>query len=336
MVQAGHAIVAMHHATRRFALTLAGCLALALVTQAGSRAQDSAASAPVTAPRQVQALAPGVWLLPGRFDRGRQPDGNSLLLQGPQGLVVVDSGRHAEHTQALIAWARERGEPIAAVVNTHWHLDHLGGNALLRDAAPQLRVFASPAVRDAVRRRMPASAADLQRVLADPATDADTRRMAQIDLALYARRAALEPDVLVAGSDQPLQPAGRPLRVGVLSGVSGGDLWLLDTTTGTLVVGDFVTLPVPFFDTACPAQWQRSMATLASLPFERYRMAFDALLVCSAGAQAPAACAAAWARDLGPLLAPGSERVVQGMLGYYMGERLRAAPQVTAADCKGT
>jgi len=52
-----------------------------------------ACAAPATAPETVlQTVAEGVWLLPGRFPRDRQPDGNSLVLQGSEGLIVVDSG----------------------------------------------------------------------------------------------------------------------------------------------------------------------------------------------------------------------------------------------------
>lgn len=315
-------------------------------------AQPVRAQAPAPPAPALQPLAPGVWLLPGRFERGRQPDGNSLLVQGPDGLVIVDSGRHADHTQALINAVRERGQPLVAVLNTHWHLDHLGGNAMLREAAPALRAYAAPAVRDAVRRRMPASAADLERMKADPQLDADTRRMVEIDLALYARRAAFEPDVLIEGGAQPLRLAGRPLQVGVEFGVSGGDLWLLDSASGTLVVGDFITLPVPFFDTACPERWQRSLARLGALPFERvvpghgpvmsradfdrYRSAFDRLLACAASDKAVAACAEGWLADLGPLLPAGSQRVVLGMLGHYLTQRLRAPAEKSSADCQGS
>jgi glyoxylase-like metal-dependent hydrolase (beta-lactamase superfamily II) len=320
-----------------------------LAAFAAALALPSAAQPAPPRSADIHALAPGVWLLPGRFERGRQPDGNSLLLQGPDGIVIVDSGRHAEHTQALLDWVRASGRPLRAVLNTHWHLDHLGGNAMLRDAVPALRAHATPAVRDAVRRRMPASATDLERMKADPQLDEATRRMVEIDLALYTRRAALEPDMLIEGPAQDLTLAGRPLRVGVAFGVSGGDLWLLDPASGTLVVGDFVTLPVPFFDTACPERWQRSLTQLAALPFERvvpghgpvmnradfdrYRVAYDRLLACAAGPRAVADCSAGWVADLGPLLPASGERGAHGMLKHYLEQRLRAEPARTAADC---
>jgi glyoxylase-like metal-dependent hydrolase (beta-lactamase superfamily II) len=315
------------------------CLLLASLigpTRAQSPTPDAASRAPT-----VQPLAPGVWLLPGRFERGRQPDGNSLLIEGPQGLVLIDSGRHAEHTEALMVWARQHGQVIRAVINTHWHLDHLGGNARLRDALPGLRAYAAPAVREATRERMPRSEQELHQVLADPATDTDTRRMVEIDLGLYARRALLEPDELIEGPPHRLDLAGRELDVGVERGVSGGDVWVLDRASGTLALGDFITLPVPFFDTACAPQWQAAFTRLAALPFERvvpghgpvmsradfdrYRSAFDHLLVCAASSSEPGVCSAAWISDLGPLLPDSAQRGSHGMLRYYIEQRLRGA-----------
>jgi glyoxylase-like metal-dependent hydrolase (beta-lactamase superfamily II) len=320
-------------------------LALALLCCSGERLSAAGREA------SIVPLADGAWLLPGTFERGRQPDGNSLLLQGPKGLVVVDTGRHAEHSAAVLAWAQQRAQPLRVVINTHWHLDHLGGNAALRAATPGLRVLASAAVRDAVATRMPASEVELKGLLADPATDATTRRIVDIDLALYAVREALRPDELIAGAPQDLAPAGRRVQVGVETGVSGGDVWVLDRASGILAVGDFVTLPVPFFDTACAEQWRAALARLDALPYERilpghgplmsrqefgrYRLAFGRLLECAAGPAAPADCAAGWAADLGPLLPAGSQRVVAGMLSHYIGQRLRVDAAESRRFCTG-
>ncbi|MBL8340811.1 MAG: MBL fold metallo-hydrolase [Rubrivivax sp.] len=300
---------------------------------------------------EVQALAEGVWWLPSRFERGRQPDGASLILQGREGLVIIDTGRHAEHAGALREWARRRGQPIRAVINTHWHLDHLGGNALLRRALPGIRTHASAAVRDAVEQRMPASDADLAKMLQDPSTDAATRRMIEIDRALYAERALLLPDVVLEQAPRDIELAGRALRVGVLRGVSGGDAWVLDRASGTLAVGDFVTLPAPFLDTACAETWRAALGELDALPFERvvpghgpvmsrddfrrYRNAFDRLLGCAGGDKPVAECSAAWVADLGPLLPAASQRAAAGMLQHYFAERLRASAEDRARFCPG-
>src|SRR4051812_27060534 len=82
-------------------------------------------------------------LVPGGFESGRSPDGNSVFLDAPDGLILVDTGRHPEHQAKLLAYARQRGRPIVAIVNTHWHLDHTGGNAEIRAAFPNAQLYAS-------------------------------------------------------------------------------------------------------------------------------------------------------------------------------------------------
>ena len=62
------------------------------------------------------------------------PDGNTIVLDAPKGLIVVDTGRSPMHAQKILDYAKARGRPIAAILNTHWHLDHTTGNADLRAA----------------------------------------------------------------------------------------------------------------------------------------------------------------------------------------------------------
>lgn len=289
----------------------------------------------------LQALGDGVWLLPGRFPRDRQPDGNSLVLEGRDGLLVIDSGRHAEHTQALLDFAARRGRPITTVLNTHWHLDHLGGNARLRQALPGLEVVGSPAVARAITLRFPGYRRDLEAMLADTKTTAEVREMVRVDLALYDRAAALLPTRPIDGPPQGLTLTGRTVTVGHETAASDGDLWVLDRKSGVLAVGDLVTLPVPFLDTACPARWREALARVDALPFERlvpghgpamdrptwrrWRAGFDALMDCAATDAPARACSARWVEDLGPLLAPADHAVAHGMIGHYFAQRLRAA-----------
>ena len=44
-------------------------------------------------------LAPGVDVIPGVFPEGQQPDGNSVIFTAPDGLIVMDTGRHHPHTR---------------------------------------------------------------------------------------------------------------------------------------------------------------------------------------------------------------------------------------------
>jgi glyoxylase-like metal-dependent hydrolase (beta-lactamase superfamily II) len=62
---------------------------------------------------------------------------NNVLLRSRDGHVLIDTGysRHAALTLALLASRRGLdGEPLARIVNTHCHSDHVGGNAALAKA----------------------------------------------------------------------------------------------------------------------------------------------------------------------------------------------------------
>src|SRR5262245_54784443 len=103
-----------------------------------------AASASHSAEPATQIVR-GTYLIRGEFPEGAQPDGNSIVLLAPQGVVVIDTGRHAAHTQRIVELANAQRRSVTAIINTHWHLDHIGGNALLHDAFPAVTVYASDA-----------------------------------------------------------------------------------------------------------------------------------------------------------------------------------------------
>jgi glyoxylase-like metal-dependent hydrolase (beta-lactamase superfamily II) len=60
---------------------------------------------------------------------------NNILLKGRESHVLIDSGyaRHAPLTLALLATPQGLGAaPLARLVNTHCHSDHMGGNAAIK------------------------------------------------------------------------------------------------------------------------------------------------------------------------------------------------------------
>ncbi|MDR7334506.1 MBL fold metallo-hydrolase [Roseateles asaccharophilus] len=294
-----------------------------------------------------QTLAPGVVLLSGGFESGRQPDGNSVLLKGEgDGWLLIDSGRHRAHTEAALAAA---GGQVTAALNTHWHLDHLGGNAWLRERLPGLQVWASPAVGQALANGGWLDRYRQQLVAGIPTAPPAQAAVMQVDLDLLNRADALNPDREIRAASS-LAIVGRRLRVGVESAVSGGDLWVLDEASGTLAAGDLVTLPVPFLDTACPPAWREALRRLSAQPFtrlvpghgpvmsradfERWRGGFDALLDCADQGLHPAACAAAWRSHARPWLDDAGDARVNGMVGYYFKTLLQAPPEQRERFCR--
>ena len=289
-------------------------------------------------------------LLPGSFVPGSQPDGNTVLIRAPGGLIVVDTGRHADHTRAILDLASGWKQPVAVVVNTHWHLDHVAGNPAVRRAHPGLEVVGSDAIEGALKGFLAEYRRQLASMLEKPGDPAGRRRWSDEIARIDAGR-ALEPDRKIRGT-AILTLAGRSVEIGFApAAVTGGDVWLFDVESGVLAAGDLVTLPAPLLDTACPSGWKAALARLAERPFrilvpghgrpmeraafERWRAGFERLLSCAATDARASACIDGWVADLGPVLPEGERPFARELLGYYVPEVLRAAPAKVARRCEG-
>jgi glyoxylase-like metal-dependent hydrolase (beta-lactamase superfamily II) len=79
------------------------------------------------------------------------PDANLLLIHGRQP-ALVDSG-FVGHAQQTAAWAHAHTKHVVLVVNTHWHSDYVGGNALLQAMGAGIAASAPDA--QAIARRDP-------------------------------------------------------------------------------------------------------------------------------------------------------------------------------------
>jgi glyoxylase-like metal-dependent hydrolase (beta-lactamase superfamily II) len=295
----------------------------------------------------AEEVADGVHLVRGAFVPGRQPDGNSIVLRGPHGVVIVDTGRHVEHTRSVLDLARSLGEPVA-IVNTHWHLDHTGGNVLIRREEPGLAVVASRAVVEARTGFLARYRAQLAEMLGRT-TDDGMRAVFTAETMLVDAGDAFLPTAAVTASG-PQALGGRRLEIHLAGpAVTAGDLWLVDPATRTLITGDLVTLPVPFLDTACPSGWSGALDRLVAADFERaipghgpvmtraqleaYRSSFNGLLSCGSSARPLEECADAWIAGLGGLLPASEHDFTRQLLGYYVGQVLRGEPARIAELC---
>ncbi len=275
-------------------------------------------------------VAPDTWLIPGGFEPGHQPDSNTLVWEGPDGLVVLDTGRHVAHSDAIIAFADARHARVAAIVNSHWHLDHVSGNPRLKAKWPGAKVYASGAIDAALTGFLAKSAASSREMLAKnqipPAMVDDVKG----DLTTIENGALLEPDVMVAASGT-LQLAGRPLELHLTQGATLGDIWIYDPATRLLAAGDLVTMPAPFLDTADAKAWSAALGDIAATDFKtlvpghgapmpraqftQYRTAFDRFVACTATDSK--SCGEDWLTDTAGLRAPEQEKLARSLIGYY-------------------
>lgn len=237
--------------TRRRALgALAGGVLAGGVLAARSATAEQFAGhyAPVATP-----LGDGLWLVRGSdapilYDNGGAI-ANSLILATDAGPVLFDCGPSEAYARALSALAQKlTGKPPALVLISHLHPDHSLGASAFDPAI----VAALPATIAEIERDGPGMSDAMFRMLAD--------WMRGTRLVIPGRR--LDPGPLVVG--------GRNLRLLGLSGHSGGDLVVIDESSGTVLAGDLV-----FHDRA-PATpharldtWRASLDRLAAIPRRR-------------------------------------------------------------------
>jgi cyclase len=75
-------------------------------------------------------LAPGIELIVG-------PGGNSLVVETPAGIALIDGGLEAD-ARELLAKVRSGGRQVQTLFNTHWHREQTGCNALLGKAGVRI------------------------------------------------------------------------------------------------------------------------------------------------------------------------------------------------------
>jgi cyclase len=74
--------------------------------------------------------------------------GNTTVVIGRDGVLVVDTGHFPEATRRIISRIRAMTpKPVRWVVNTHWHSDHIHGNRLFAEAFPGLTIISTGATR---------------------------------------------------------------------------------------------------------------------------------------------------------------------------------------------
>ncbi len=84
----------------------------------------------------LQPLSGGAFLFPGAVN-------SVVFCEGPSALIV-DTGLDKSHARELLRSVQEAGLTPTAILNTHSHADHHGGNSFILKRFPELPVYAPP------------------------------------------------------------------------------------------------------------------------------------------------------------------------------------------------
>jgi glyoxylase-like metal-dependent hydrolase (beta-lactamase superfamily II) len=290
----------------------------------------------------VPLIAPHTFEIAGEMIPGHEPDGNTYILESTKGLTVIDTGRHESHRRKIERFAEQRHATIVAVINSHWHLDHVSGNIGLRKAYPGIKVYGSGAINNALTGFLAKNAESSRQMLATGKLDPVERDEMTTDLATIDAGEALKPDVTIDHTET-LTIGGRRLQIHVAkNAVTAEDVWVFDPASGVVFVGDLVTFPAAFLDTACGDGWKKALNEVERVPFrivapghgpllsrERfhtYSQAFEKLLSCSDSLQTAAKCASDWIDQVAGIeeMSEQQRKLGRGMTAYYVTDVLRA------------
>ena len=223
------------------------------------------AVAAAAGPLPVVEVAPGVFVHQGVHEdftpTNRGGIANLAFVVGGTAVAVIDSGGSPAQARDLLAAIRARTDlPLAYVINTHDHPDHVLGNAVL--AAEGAVVVGHARLPAAMATRGPFYLANMHRLLGAAAAEAE-----------------LVPPTLTVAEGEPLRLdlGGRAL---VLPARPGGatrpghtpplsDLTALDLATGTLFAGDLLFMErLPVIDGSITG-WLAVLDELVALPATR-------------------------------------------------------------------
>jgi len=306
--------------------------------------------APTAAPVAAPALPPGYHFIPEQIEyEWQQPDGNTVVIDAPKGLIVIDTGRSPKHVGKILDYAKSKKRPIAAIINTHWHLDHVTGNADIRAIYPA-KVYASDGIEGALQSFLNGPRDRADKMLADPAVVQGIK-----DQILRGRSRIDNPDTLrptvVVTKTAPVAIAGRRLEVHLAKfAASEGDVWLYDPKTRIAVAGDLIVDILPYLDTACIDGWKKALIEIERTPFttvvpghgapmdrsrfNQWRTAFTNFVDCGQSTADMGKCIDGWISDAAPFIPKELENAVREGAKFYIRERMRSSPEQQLKFCK--
>lgn len=267
-------------------LLLAAVVAGALTAAPAQAVPPDPAQAPQVFARQTEEITARAHLI-YKPDPTTPPfEGNVVVIEQSQGLVVVDAGGSPPSGEAVVGEIRKISpKPVKFLIYTHYHGDHNLGAGAFRAAWPHCVIVSTARTREnmtgppmAYVKTYAKDYSDMADMAAKAAADPKLPQAARDG---WARTAHAGPGMVAGYADMSVYPADRtftdrfdipdrtaPVEVMFLGrGNTDGDAVVWAPKQKVLAAGDLVVAPIPYAAQTYPGEWIATLKTLEGIGF---------------------------------------------------------------------
>jgi cyclase len=244
------------------------------------------ADSTTTHERTVTKLADGIYEIRHPDAPDTFPQGNTTVIIGDRGVLVVDSCLLPSSARQDIAQIKQwTDKPVLFLLNTHWHFDHTLGNATYAAAFPNIQIIAHAHTRQEIAEfnpgaveRYPQRRERFKKVL-ESGKDPDGKPLSAADRRDYEQSLAGLDGVLAEFKDvKQLNPnisydhemtvdlGNREVQIKFLGRANtAGDSVVFLPKEKIVMAGDILDHPVPYMFGGFPADFPNTLRELRAL-----------------------------------------------------------------------
>jgi cyclase len=239
--------------------------------------------------RTVTKLAEGIYEIRHPDAPDGFPQGNTTVIIGERGVLVVDSCFFPSSAREDIAQIKEwTTNPVLFLVNTHFHVDHTLGNATYAAAFPSIQIVAQKETRKLITEVNPGGLARYplrrertkkaletgKKIDGTPLTEGERKRyekrLAGLDPTLEEIKGAVQlPPNMSFDHELDIDLGHRPVQIRFLGrGNTSGDTIVYLPAEKILAAGDLLDHPVPYLFGDIPVDHVQTLQRIADLDVE--------------------------------------------------------------------